>query len=57
MIHVLNSSGVPSVAKIITIQERPSHLILIPQQVMGLSATPVGGAQINWLTAYKQMGC
>ncbi|MGA7602148.1 MAG: galactose oxidase-like domain-containing protein, partial [Nitrososphaeraceae archaeon] len=48
MIHVLNSSGVPSVARIITIPgtAQPPDTNP-PQQVIGLSATPVGGAQIN----------
>jgi Domain of unknown function (DUF1929)/Bacterial Ig domain len=48
MIHVLNSSGVPSVARIIAIPgtAQPPDTNP-PSQVVGLSATPVGGAQIN----------
>ena len=48
MIHVLNSSGVPSIAKIIAIPgtaEPPDTIA--PSQVTGLAATAVSSTQIN----------
>jgi len=47
MIHLLNSAGVPSVAKIIKI---PGTVIVDttpPAQVTGLTATPAGSSQVN----------
>jgi fibronectin type 3 domain-containing protein len=45
MIHVLNSSGVPSVAKIIQIPGTGSDPS--PAQVAGLTVTPVSSSQLN----------
>ena len=52
MIHVLNSSGVPSIAKVISIPgtAQPPDTIP-PSPVTGLSATPASGTQItlSWI--------
>ena len=47
MIHVLNSSGVPSIAKIIAIPGTAEPPTIPPSQVTGLSATAVSSTQIN----------
>jgi hypothetical protein len=47
MIHVLNSSGIPSVAKIIKIPGSGSGDITAPAQVAGLIVTPVSSSQLN----------
>jgi Domain of unknown function (DUF1929)/Fibronectin type III domain len=47
MIHVLNSSGVPSVAQIIKIPGLSTGDTTPPSQVTGLTVTPVSSTQLN----------